>query len=77
MKFVLDVNFLLHVVPRTYSYVDICRLHIITENDTINSLKTLDCNSDYDMNTENENFRFLSNKVKLVYNHKCTNWKKF
>lgn len=74
--------------PRSGSYLDVCiadcRLHIVTENNTLNCLRTLDYDSDHQaiqmvtyMGTEEQLFTFMEETENLRYNYKGTNWHKF
>ena len=74
--------------PRSGSYLDIClsdcRLHIATEDNTVNSLKNLRYDSDHEaveivasINSELENFTLLLQKDQFNSYYKITNWKKF
>lgn len=67
--------------PRTGSFLDVCiadcRLHIVTENDSLNCLKTLDYDSNHNavqinatVNNEQQNFTFLKDYSESKYNYK-------
>lgn len=74
--------------PRAGSYIDICisdcRLHIVTENNTINSLKILEYDSDHEavqiiasLNKEEENFTIFLQNDEFNLDYKSTNWRRF
>lgn len=74
--------------PRAGSYLDVCiadcRLHIRTENNSLNCLETVVYDSDHNaieinasLNDEQQQFTFIEQIDKPKYNYKRTNWKKF
>lgn len=74
--------------PRAGLYIDICildcRLHIVTENNTINFLKILEHDSDHEavqiitsLNKEEKNLTIFLQKDEFNLDYKSTNWKRF
>lgn len=73
--------------PRCGSYLDLCladsRLPILRSNNTVNSIKTLDYDSDHRalqidlLNDTNDNFSFFVECPKSKFNYRKTNWIKF